>query len=440
MFESLSDEAIEEILLKADRVSFAQGEVIVWTGEPSEHLFVVVSGIVAITAERPWTPEATAWAFFKPGECLGEVGVIQGVTRTATASAVIDVETLRIGRKDFLELMHCHANLGFNMSRMIAQRLAQNAARFKGMQRRSRLVAVIGVRRGVGASTISRALKYFLGDYSQKTVGYAHCIAEEVDPRKWDFPSVVQEGIEDADFADLPAAVRVTAMVERLCTAFDVAVVSLHASADRSLVTPIIERADEVVLVTDGDLRAGDLREARSWASRLAQSSLTTMCTILNQVHEGDLQPDLRQSEDIDYILEHLPGLKRGPPSDPVRAAFGSMGSTIGDRMGKPHAVGLYIPTTIDVDQTFDAQAIVEKTCDFLGQCFGGATVSKSRGVWRSDDKGLVGEDIFVVRSHCNEEKLNAHVPSITAYMKQLKGELSQEAMAMEIDGRLIIL
>lgn len=53
---------------------------------------------------------------------------------------------------------------------------------------------------------------------------------------------------------------------------------------------------------------------------------------------------------------------------------------------------------------------------------------------------GLVGERIIMVSAACGQEALNRHLDAVTTFMTELKATLRQEAMAIRLDGRLVLL
>lgn len=112
---------------------------------------------------------------------------------------------------------------------------------------------------------------------------------------------------------------------------------------------------------------------------------------------------------------------------------------TVIDRIERVHQVSVFIPTTIDVDQPIDASIYVERALVFLGQKFGGATSSQARGVWNSEDSGIVSESVHIVVSYTTEDDLNRFANEVVEFIKGLKDELRQEAMALEIDKKLIL-
>ncbi len=116
------------------------------------------------------------------------------------------------------------------------------------------------------------------------------------------------------------------------------------------------------------------------------------------------------------------------------------MTSVLAGRLGHTNQIAIYIPTTIDVDQKLDTTPYVERTLAFLGQRFGGATTNTAHGVWNSADAGLVGEDIHIVRSYTTQADLDRFLQEILHYVEGLKQELKQEAMAVEINLKLILI
>ena len=74
-----------------------------------------------------------------------------------------------------------------------------------------------------------------------------------------------------------------------------------------------------------------------------------------------------------------------------------------------------------------------------MGEKFGGATSSQARGVWNSDDSGIVSEVVHLVVSYTTEDDLNRFANEVIEFIKLLKDELQQEAMALEINKKMIL-
>jgi len=112
----------------------------------------------------------------------------------------------------------------------------------------------------------------------------------------------------------------------------------------------------------------------------------------------------------------------------------------LADRVGRNQQIGLYIPTTVNVNQSADTQACLQKTLAFMGQLFGGATSNLAQGIWSSETAELVSETITIVKSYVTQSDLDRHLPAVIEYVESLKDELKQEAMALEVNQKLMLI
>ena len=101
------------------------------------------------------------------------------------------------------------------------------------------------------------------------------------------------------------------------------------------------------------------------------------------------------------------------------------------------HKVTIYIPGTNGVSTEADNSAHVEATAVLLSNCFGGATSTEAVGYWVSDAEGLVKEHPVLVYAYAKEEDFVKNIDIIIDYCYQLKNELKQEAISLEIDNQL---
>ena len=99
--------------------------------------------------------------------------------------------------------------------------------------------------------------------------------------------------------------------------------------------------------------------------------------------------------------------------------------------------VTVYVPSTTDVNVTIDNTEYVNKTATLLSECFGGATSTNTLGYWVSATEGLVTEKSTMVFSYCTDVQLNEHMEKIVKWVNVMKKELSQEAIAIEVNGEM---
>lgn len=78
---------------------FASGQVLFTEGEPSDHLYVVRSGRVRVLVQSPQGDELTL-SVLGPGEPLGELSMIDGRPRSASAEALSEAYLVALPADD----------------------------------------------------------------------------------------------------------------------------------------------------------------------------------------------------------------------------------------------------------------------------------------------------------------------------------------------------
>lgn len=99
--------------------------------------------------------------------------------------------------------------------------------------------------------------------------------------------------------------------------------------------------------------------------------------------------------------------------------------------------VAIYVPSTINVNETTDNTAQVIRIIRRLAELFGGATASDAVGGWVAEDGQTVIEKVKIVYSFCTSDQLKEHISTIIAICEELKTEMSQEAITLEINGQV---
>jgi CRP/FNR family cyclic AMP-dependent transcriptional regulator len=83
---------------------FRRGEVIFHQGDPGDALFIVMAGAIKIMLPSETGDEAIL-ATLRPGDVFGELALLDGAPRSATAVALEATETLILPRDQFRELL-----------------------------------------------------------------------------------------------------------------------------------------------------------------------------------------------------------------------------------------------------------------------------------------------------------------------------------------------
>ena len=104
LFGTVADDALLRVARTLRRRRFRRGEVIFHEGDPGDALHVVAAGSVKISLESEDGTEAIL-VTLGPGESFGELALLDGSPRSASAVAVEPTETLALGRGALRELM-----------------------------------------------------------------------------------------------------------------------------------------------------------------------------------------------------------------------------------------------------------------------------------------------------------------------------------------------
>jgi hypothetical protein len=99
--------------------------------------------------------------------------------------------------------------------------------------------------------------------------------------------------------------------------------------------------------------------------------------------------------------------------------------------------VSVYVPATKNVDEQIDNTAYVKRVIKKLSELFGGATATQAVGGWVTELGDVVLENTTIVYSFCKESELQANFSEVYELCQQIKNELNQEAVSLEINGQL---
>lgn len=126
LFRGLPKTTIERIAALATRRTYAEGAVVFMRGDPGDSLCGVVSGRVRISASRPGGREVFL-NVMGPGDAFGEIGLLDGKPRTATATALARTELLILRRERFAELLASEPSLARHLIQLLCERVRWTA-------------------------------------------------------------------------------------------------------------------------------------------------------------------------------------------------------------------------------------------------------------------------------------------------------------------------
>ncbi|MBI1881880.1 MAG: cyclic nucleotide-binding domain-containing protein [Chloroflexi bacterium] len=449
LFQGIPRRKLVQVAGKLEEREYHRNEIIIKQAEPSDSVFLVKSGIVGITHLSPGAKSNQILAYLKQGDILGEIGILGNKARSATATALSEVSVLMLKRDIFLELLQKFNATALELARILGQQLVVTTNRLDQSQKAVHLVLVFRLAPGAGCTTISSALATVLARETQQATVYTEYPALQQLPTR---PGLDKEAVDPyhhpggydvlLPYADpsLPVIADTALLIDHLLNHYTNVVIGLTSDIDDSVVY-MLERASQVILVAPPEPAVWADVETLLANLKERVPKKTSLFTLINRARAEYQATPAPGPADFDIPFfdapPTLPALDWA--GSPLPEPLANVTRTIADRLERTHELGVYIPTTVDVDQAIDTTPYVEKTLAFLGELFGGATSSQAQGVWNSDEAGLVNETIHIVRAYTTRAHLNRHLDQVLDYLEGLKVELKQEAMALEVDQRLIL-
>ncbi len=451
VFQRMSDEQLQAVAAQMTSRRYKRNEVIIWQGDVGYGVYFIKSGIVGISriSGEGHDDNTEVLAYLKQGDLLGEHNLLTDYqySATATATALSEVELLTMRHEDFLNLLLTYDAVALRLARVLAERIVSVNGRLSSKGADTKLTVVISsgkvqdtlfgscIAMSLAESTRRKAV--YTEHPNPKTLASRFKVTaqQELSAQPGGFDIAVIEGTPG-----LPAAVRTTLVIDRLFNEYANVVVGLSGKIDDT-VSYMLEKANQVILLADNNA-AAEINPTLGKIRAHVHPERTSILVVARQDSNAD-EPDVLPQTDyiIPDLLGDIPALSGLTPTVVAPELTRTVDALV-DRLGRTNQIGVYIPTTTDVDQVVDTSRYIDQTIAFLGQLFGGetATSNEAHGVWNSDEVGLVSEAIFIVRIFVTQAELDRYLGDVLEYVEQLKEELAQEAMAVEVNQKLMLI
>lgn len=124
IFAGLTPEFIDGLREKVELHHYASGQVICRQGDPADSFYLVRIGFVKVSEQHPGGE--LIHAYLHRSDYFGEIGLLGGGVRTATCSAVGNVEVVRIGADDFNRMLEVFPDIRRKLEAVAREREEQN--------------------------------------------------------------------------------------------------------------------------------------------------------------------------------------------------------------------------------------------------------------------------------------------------------------------------
>lgn len=450
LFKNLPDEVLINISKKAGLEAYNPEDIIVWEGEPSDRLFIIINGIVTIKKVIPNQPDKV-FAYLLPGSTFGEVGILENKPRSATVQAMTNVEVLIFERAYFLSMLHEYPSAAIELAKLLGHYLTESNKRLSRGDKDKKVVLVFDLFDTHGAAELGKRLAIRLKKGTDKSTIYAEYPFRGTLSAEFDLTNTKSDvyrhtsGLDillEKDSTEFSQNAKVALVVDNLLNSYENLIIYLNKDFDEDL-SQIIENVDQIIVV--GSSHKSHWKAISNLHKTIkseVKGNNTKIFTILinndsNQSFNIFPPPDFKvvfSDETTNYQLWSEEN------SDLASKSFNEAVETFVDRLQRNNHIGIFIPTTFEVNKYFDTTPFIDRTLSFLGSRFGGATSEEAKGIWNSEDIGLVGEKLFKVHAYATSDDLKKYLDEVVDYVREIKTELKQEAMAIEINQKLTLI
>jgi CRP/FNR family transcriptional regulator, cyclic AMP receptor protein len=124
LFERLDEEERALLAAQLEDVELTPGQVVFKRGDPGDAIFIVSSGEVEIYVEDT-TGQRIVFETAKAGDFFGELSLLDGDPRSASAVAIAPTRAVRIDREDLTLLFTRHPTAALDVLAVIGRRLRE---------------------------------------------------------------------------------------------------------------------------------------------------------------------------------------------------------------------------------------------------------------------------------------------------------------------------
>src|SRR3954452_11636592 len=139
LFAELTDSERADLRKLFQRREAAAHQPIVWIGETGDEFYIVEHGHVVICYPDESGQEVTL-AVLGPGQFFGELSLLDGGRRTATARAQSDVRLLVLGRSSFHDFIQKHPASAIHLLTVLGRRQRESLDKLRGIKNANEVV------------------------------------------------------------------------------------------------------------------------------------------------------------------------------------------------------------------------------------------------------------------------------------------------------------
>ncbi|MGB1249032.1 MAG: cyclic nucleotide-binding domain-containing protein [Candidatus Promineifilaceae bacterium] len=419
-------------------------EVLAWQGKSFPFIGVVRSGLlgkVQISGNRAQTLNG----YLRQGEWLGVAELFGNQQPQETYKAVTACTVMLWPIEAFVAMQSVQHDLATAVARYLSKQLRNCLCH--GGRRAGHVWAVDGLAAGDGASLIAAQLalcaldsaenspSVVIWDWKTEVNPYRDLLSATIvteTPSGFGIIQQLSNGImlfHAHQSVDYPPAVYADILLTELKARFDYILIDLGHHPD-PLQREVIASASVVISITTCAASAQTCRD--KWQA-IPTPPQQKRLVLLNKTNPEDAQ------QAAQFTFQCVLPFSADFPTNRTASTLSHTIAELFRRLSLNHTIAIFVPSTITVDQQTNNETQVNDTLSFLGSVFGGATSSRADGIWKSDQGGLVTEVVTIVRTFVSKRALDSNLEDVLHFATALKRDMQQEAVAIDVDNKLIL-
>lgn len=126
LFAKISPSKLKLLAFTSQRLDYEKGQDLFHMGDASDAAYAIIKGSADVLIDTPSGEIKVAQ--IEKNAFVGEIGIICNVPRTATIRACSHLETLKISKEQFFQLMAEFPDAAIEVMRVLAERLTKTTA------------------------------------------------------------------------------------------------------------------------------------------------------------------------------------------------------------------------------------------------------------------------------------------------------------------------
>ncbi|MDM8536314.1 cyclic nucleotide-binding domain-containing protein, partial [Desulfobacterales bacterium HSG17] len=123
LFSGLAGETLRPIAESFVDQKVQKNDIIFSQGDAADSFYLILSGTVQVSIDGKPVRKMS------DGDCFGELALLEYLPRSATVKALDNCKIMKLGKEDFLDLIHEYPEISMGLMQTLSKRLRTNSGK-----------------------------------------------------------------------------------------------------------------------------------------------------------------------------------------------------------------------------------------------------------------------------------------------------------------------